>query len=110
MKTWEGFDWIDANNRLQNIFIYERIGKDKNDRNIVILNFSKNEFEEFRIGANVEGKYKEILNTNLSKYGGFDTAINDNVLKTENKEMHGRKQSLVVKIPALSGVVLKYMG
>ena len=45
MKTWEGFDWIDANNRLQNIFIYERIGKDKNDRNIVILNFSKNEFE-----------------------------------------------------------------
>ena len=110
MKTWEGFDWIDANNRLQNIFIYERIGKDKNDRNIVILNFSKNEFEEFRIGANVEGKYKEILNTNLSKYGGFDTAINDNILKTENKEMHGRKQSLVVKIPALSGVVLKYMG
>ena len=110
MKTWEGFDWIDANNRLQNIFIYERIGKDKNDRNIVILNFSKNEFEEFRIGANVEGKYKEVLNTNLSKYGGFDTAINDNVLKTESKEMHGRKQSLVVKIPALSGVVLKYMG
>ena len=110
MKTWDGFDWIDANNRAQNIFIYERIGKNKEDRHIVILNFSKNDYEEFRIGANVEGKYKEVLNSNEAKYGGFDTCINNKTLTTEKKEMHGRKQSLVVKIPALSGVVLKYMG
>ena len=109
LKTWEGFDWIDANNRWQNIFIYERIGNDPDDRAIVILNFSKENFEEFRIGVNKEGKYKEILNTNQIKYGGDGQCINEKTIISEEVDMHGRKNSIKIKIPALSGVVLKYM-
>ena len=62
MRVWEGFDWIDAGNAKQHIFIYERCALNPDDRTLVILNFGKDEIENFRMGVNVPGKYVELIN------------------------------------------------
>ena len=108
MNIWKGFQWIDASNAKQHIFIYERIGKDEKDRTIVILNFGKDEIENFRVGVNLPGKYKEVLNSNEEKFGGSGSCINDKEIVCENEESHGKEYSMVVKVPKLSAVVLKY--
>ena len=80
---WEGFDWIDAGNAKQHIFIYERSALDPKDRCIVILNFGKDEIENFKLGVNVPGKYEEIVNSNAVEWGGYGSYINDKVLESK---------------------------
>lgn len=106
--VWEGFQWIDATNKKQQIFIYERKAKNDNDRMIVILNFGKEEINDFRLGVNLKGSYKEILNSNNIMFGGSGTMLNDEIINTEDIESHGKKQSIVVKLPRLSSILLKF--
>ncbi|MBR1844370.1 MAG: 1,4-alpha-glucan branching protein GlgB [Lachnospiraceae bacterium] len=84
MRVWEGFDWIDAGNAKQHIFIYERIALDPKDRCIVILNFGKDEIEKFKLGVNIPGKYEEIINSNDLKWGGTGTCINEEIIVSKN--------------------------
>ena len=107
LKVWEGFNWIDAGNAKQNIFIYERVALDPKDRTIVILNFGKEEIEKFRLGVNVAGTYKEIVNSNDIKWGGTGAFINEKVIKSEEEGAHGKENSVVIKLPRLSAVILK---
>ncbi len=107
LKVWEGFDWIDAGNAKQHIFIYERCALNPDDRTIVILNFGKDEIDNFRIGVNVPGKYEELINSNAIEWGGTGSCINDGIIESEEEESHGREYSMVVKVPKLSAVILK---
>lgn len=84
MMVWEGFDWIDAGNAKQHIFIYERCALNPDDRTIVILNFGKDEIESFKMGVNVPGKYVELINSNDVKWGGTGTFINDKTIVSKN--------------------------
>ena len=84
MKVWEGFDWIDAGNAKQHIFIYERIAVDPKDRCIIILNFGKDEIENFKLGVNVKGAYEEVVNSNATMWGGTGSCINDKIIKSKN--------------------------
>lgn len=106
-NIWDGFQWIDADNRKQNIYIYERKGKEISDRTIIILNFSKVSYEKFRLGVSLEGEYKEILNSNDVKWGGDGDKINIRKIKTEKIDFHGKNFSIEIKIPSLSGMILK---
>jgi len=101
MNIWKGFQWIDASNAKQHIFIFERIGLDDDDRTIVILNFGKEEIENFKLGVNVPGKYEEVLNSNELKFGGTGTCINDKVVESkyvyEGEEVSDKESSKSTK-------------
>ena len=114
--VWEGFNWIDAGNAKQHIFIYERCALDPDDRCIVILNFGKDEIENFKLGVNVPGKYEEIVNSNDLMWGGTGTCLNDKIIESisiedtedeDSESVHGRDNYIEVKIPRLSAVILK---
>ena len=106
-NVWDGFQWIDANNRKQNIYIYERKAKEEADRTIIILNFGRESFEQFRLGSSLRGIYKEILNSNDTKWGGDGNQINTHEIPTEEIAFHGKECSVEIKIPALSSIILK---
>ena len=66
--SWEGFRWLTADDREHNIVAFER--KNKAGETIVcIANFSPVRREHYRVGVDA-GRYEEIMNSNLSKYGG----------------------------------------
>ncbi len=106
LLVWEGFDWIDAGNAKQHIFIYERSALDPKDRCIVILNFGKEEIENFKLGVNVPGKYEEIVNSNAVEWGGYGSYINDKVLESkyvyEGEEVSDKGSSKSTKLKSKS--------
>ena len=106
-NIWDSFQWIDANNRNQNIYIYERKGSKESDRIIVILNFSKQSYEKFRLGSSLNGIYEEILNSNNEKWGGTNEFLNTKNIETEKIQYHDKEYSMEVNIPKLSSIVLK---
>ncbi|SNX53361.1 1,4-alpha-glucan branching protein GlgB [Thermoanaerobacterium sp. RBIITD] len=102
----EGFLWIDANNNNQSIISFIRYAKEKQDFLITICNFSKVHYDIYRIGVPENTDYIEILNSDNSEYGGKGV-LNSGTIKSYNKPMHGKPYSIVIKIPALSTLILK---
>ena len=66
--SWEGFRWLTADDNTNNVVAFER--KNKAGETIVcIANFSPVRHEHYRVGLDA-GRYEEILNSNLSAFGG----------------------------------------
>ena len=105
-STYDGFEWIDANNSEQSIFSFIRKGTAEDDFLIVICNFGENTYENYRVGAPKEGTYREILNSDADIFGGANN-FNKKVLKTISEDYHGRPCSLEMTIPPFGITVLR---
>ncbi|MCF0143631.1 MAG: 1,4-alpha-glucan branching protein GlgB [Firmicutes bacterium] len=100
--SWDGFQWIDADNTLQNILSYIRMDEDK--FMIVVLNMNVQEIDHFRIGVPEAGNYVEVINSDNACYGG-NNRINEAEIKAEKKPFHGQPYSIEIKVPVLGGTI-----
>ena len=84
--SWDGFNWIDADNNEQGILIYERIGKDKENSLLVAINFNTDDHFGYKINVAGPGSYEEIFNTDESRFGGTGGHLNKGLIKIECRE------------------------
>jgi 1,4-alpha-glucan branching enzyme len=81
------------------VLVYERGGL------VFIANFSPNGYyTDFKVETGKYGKYKAILSTDESRFGGYDRISMDYVYKTEKKN---GKHSFSIYLPARTAVCLK---
>lgn len=102
--SYDGFEWVEANDGDNSIFIYLRKGKTENDETMAVLNLTPRTFP-YRIGVAEESSWKVILNSDDEKYGGsgVEAKITD---EFDEGWMH-RPNSILLTLPPLSVVVLK---
>ena len=101
---WRGFEWISHEDNRNNIIAFRRVAKDGSDI-VVVVNFSPEGQQEYRIGVPITGTYEEIFTSDKTEFGGSGMA--NGKLKTENKPMHGQEQSIVLKIPRFGVLFFK---
>ena len=101
---WRGFEWISHEDNRNNIIAFRRVAKDGSDI-VVVVNFSPEKQQEYRIGVPITGTYEEIFTSDKTEFGGSGMA--NGKLKTENKPMHGQEQSIVLKIPRFGVLFFK---
>lgn len=100
----KGFNWINADDSDYNILSYRRIdGKGK--ELVIVLNFSGNSHHFYRLGV-PKGTYKEVFSSDSCEYGG-NGFHNEPILETEAYPYNNMNDSLVMRIPAFSVVILK---
>jgi 1,4-alpha-glucan branching enzyme len=99
----EGFQWIDCLDRENSVLVYQR--KDGDDHLVVVLNLTPVPHATYRIGAPQAGRYRLVLNTDDAHFDGtgFEVAAE---LATEDEPQHGLPQSLTLRLPPLSALVL----
>ncbi|MBR1736068.1 MAG: 1,4-alpha-glucan branching protein GlgB, partial [Firmicutes bacterium] len=102
----EGFEWIDCDDADRSIVSFIRKGKTMDDTLIFVCNFTPNSYETFKLGVPYEGCYKEILNSDDSKYGGSGI-VNPNVLWSQKSESHKKYDSIWMRVPPLGVSILK---
>ena len=93
---WRGFEWISHEDNRNNIIAFRRVAQDGSDI-VVVVNFSPEEQQEYRIGVPITGTYEEVFTSDKTEFGG--SGLTNGKVKTENKPMHGQEQSIVLKIP-----------
>jgi len=106
-NSWDGFEWIDANNDKQNILSYTRTDKGGN-KLITIINFSPNGYKNFKIGVPTGGKYCEVFNSDAFEFGGNGHTNFKNVVTCE-EEFCGKSFTAEFDIPPLGGLIIKKM-
>ncbi|WP_273567554.1 1,4-alpha-glucan branching protein GlgB [Maribacter halichondriae] len=101
----EGFQWIDYGDSENSVLTYMRKGHDKKNDLVVACNFTPIPRESYRIGVPKARKYKEIFNSDDTKYGG--SGITNTTIKTTKTDWNGQKNSVEVTIPPLSVIILQ---
>ena len=107
-NSWDGFDWIDADNNEQGILSFVRKAKD-GSAVLCVLNFRPESHESFRLGVPLAGAWQEILSSDDTRFGGSGKT-NPRRLHTKKIPSHGRDASLVLTVPPLGGTLIKYIG
>ncbi len=104
--SWDGFRWIDADNRDQSILSYRRIDGEGKEL-IILLNFTPVRREEFLIGIPKSGIYEEIFNSDRPEFGGSGAENRGNLCST-GKEWNGCPDSLRITVPPLAMAVFQW--
>ena len=103
--SWDGFQWIDADNREQSLIAYRRIDR-RGKEVIVVINFTPVARENFLLGVPFAGTYAEIFNSDSDEFGGSGVCNLDD-LKTTGTPYHNLDNSLRLRIPPLGMVILR---
>lgn len=104
----DGFQWIDADNNEQSIYIFIRKSKNIEKYKIFVCNFTPMVYYDFNIGVPEKGVYREIFNTDKKEYGGSGQAIKENLFSKEGL-CHNQPYTLTIKVPPMAVAVFERM-
>ena len=100
----EGMEWVEANDGNNSIYIYLRKGKKEDDVLMTVLNLTPRVFD-YKIGVDEGTNWEVILNSDDEKYAGSGVAAE--IVDEEDDEWMYRPNAIILKLPPLSGVILK---
>ncbi len=103
--SWEGFEWIDPDDKNRSILSYRR--KDRQGNEILaVINFTPVAYESFSLRVPHADRYVEILNSDSREFGGSGV-INEGELSsflTEGAEPH---HEILLRVPPLGITLLR---
>jgi 1,4-alpha-glucan branching enzyme len=106
--TWAGFEWIDASDTKNNVFIYKRSCPEPEYKDVyVALNMVPQPLEEYKIPVYELGTYKIVLNTDDMSFGGsgYPTATDVNgCVEAVDEEYNGKPYYIKLNLPPLAGI------
>ena len=105
--SWEGFEWINANDSYRGIFSFVRKSKDGKNNILCVVNFTPMTYGEYRVGVPKAGTYKLLINSEATKYGGEDKSRKTSY-KTEEQECDGREFSIGYPLAPYGVAIFKY--
>ena len=68
--SWDGFQWINADDCYRSIFSFVRYSKSKRKNLLFVVNFTPIERQDYRVGVPKKKKYKLILDGDAEEFGG----------------------------------------
>ena len=69
-SSWDGFEWMNANDADRSIFSFVRKSKDGKNNLLFVCNFTPMERADYRVGVPKRKAYKLILNSDDEQFGG----------------------------------------
>ena len=68
--SWDGFQWINADDSYRSIFSFVRYSKTKRKNLLFVMNFTPMERPDYRVGVPKKKKYELVLDSDAEEYGG----------------------------------------
>lgn len=99
-----GFEWVEANDKNNSVYIYLRKGRRRDDIFMVILNLTPNVLD-YKVGVNLGTHWEVVLNSDDEKYSG--SGVEANIFREDHDEWMNRPKSISLNLPALSGIILR---
>jgi 1,4-alpha-glucan branching enzyme len=99
-----GFDWLTWEDAEQSVLSFTRHGD--MEEVLVVLNLTPVPRQDYRVGVNRPGIYRELLNSDSEYYGGSNLG-NPLPLASASQVAMGRENSISITLPPLGAVVLQ---
>lgn len=95
--SWDGFEWLVADDADANVLIFERRDREGN-RVLAVLNFAPCDWYNYRMPVGLAGKYTRLMRTSYYGWDQVPVEINSEPVPIRNKP-----DSLVMDIENMSG-------
>ena len=102
----EGFEWINCTYQKENIAIFIRKTEKPEETLLFVCNFIPVAHEKFRVGVPFAGKYKEILNSDETRFGGSGM-VNPRVKHSKKEEWDAREDSILINLAPMGVAVFQ---
>jgi 1,4-alpha-glucan branching enzyme len=103
-----GFQWLEYNDNQHSVLSFVRWDVDQASFVVVICNFTPNVWSDYRLGLPRPGRYEELLNTDAQIYGGSGINALASGDQTDDTAWHDQHQSILLQVPPLATVFLKW--
>jgi 1,4-alpha-glucan branching enzyme len=103
----EGFQWIVADDAAQSVFAWLRRGAADDPPVAIICNFTPVPRERYRIGLPFPGRWREMMNTDATAYGGSGLG-NLGGVEASAVPSHGMPASAMLLLPPLATLYFQY--
>ena len=101
---WEGFQWINPNDRGGNVISYRRINR-RGDELVVFCNFCPVKRENYLAGLPEAGTYDPVFSSDEAKYGGCGTKLSP--VRATEEPMDGLSCRGSFTLPPLSVTIYR---
>ena len=105
--SWEGFEWINANDNYRSIFSFVRKAKNGKKNLLFVCNFTPMAYDDYRVGVPDKKKLTLLLNSEDAKFGGTDEK-RKTTYTPEKSECDGRDYSIEYPLPPYGAAVFTY--
>ena len=106
-NSWDGFEWINANDAEKSIYTFIRKSRTGKKNLLFVCNFTPVARPEFRVGVPTRRQCKLIFNSDDPLYGGSG-AERPAVYKPKKGEWDGRPYSIGYELPAYGVAIFTY--
>ena len=106
-QSWEGFEWINADDAYRSIFSFMRHSKGSKRNLLFVCNFTPMERSDYRVGVPRKKQYKLVLNSDDVQYGGKGEK-RPLIYKAEKQECDGRPYSFAYPLPPYGVAVFEF--
>ncbi len=104
----DGFEWLSHEDAQRSVLAFVRRGQPSQEDLLVVANFTPNVWRDYRLGVPRAGSYREVLNTDHSRYGGSGVVLGDGRVLSQAKPLHRQAQSITLCLPPLSVMFLAW--
>ena len=101
-----GFEWIEADAAEESVYAWLRRGRGDASPVVVACNFTPVERAPRRLGVPAPGRWVERINTDAAEYGGGGRG-NLGGVRSDAIQCNGRADSIEIRLPALSTLILE---
>jgi 1,4-alpha-glucan branching enzyme len=102
-----GFRWLIGDDRANSVYAFYRSGFSGSTPVIAICNFTPVPRQQYRVGAPRLGRWREVINTDSSLYGGSNLGNGGHVNATTGRS-HGQPFCIDLLVPPLATLLLRF--
>ena len=103
--SWDGFEWINADDSQRSIISFVRRGEKKTDEIVVICNFTPVEYKDYVVGVPRGGVYAPALSSDDKCFGGGGHEVK--AVSAKKKAQGAMPYSITLDIPPMSSMYLR---
>ena len=105
--SWDGFEWINANDSYRSTYSFIRKSKDGKNNMIFVLNMTPMMLEKYSVGVPKKGKYKLMLNSDEKRFAGNGHELPEEI-KAKEFECDGRQYAIQFDLPPYGAAVYSF--
>lgn len=105
--SWEGFDWINADDNYRSIFSFVRYSKSGRNNLLFVCNFTPVAYPDYKVGVPKKKKYTLLLNSEDKAFGGTENGRPTEYM-AKKEDCDGREYSIAYPLPAFGVAIFRF--
>ncbi len=105
--SWDGFEWINANDSYRSTYSFIRKSRDGKNNMVFVLNMTPIALDDYAVGVPKKGKYKLVLNSDEKRFAGNGAELPEEI-KAQEFECDGRQYAIKFNLPPYGAVVYSF--